>query len=106
MATSTVITALAYAGVGAGVGSIGAAFISARSGKGEARAHAADMLANGYGGLADRLDRRNKQLETDNHKLKATLLKLTDTVDALLEKSDRKVLSEAKEINDAAKLVL
>ena len=86
---SDVLSALAYAGVGVGLGTVGAALIVARSGKGEARAHAADMLATGYSGFTDRLAKDNERLVAENLKLRSLLLELGYAVDATLDSKGR-----------------
>jgi hypothetical protein len=64
-----VLAALAYAGAGAGIGTIGAAVITSRGQKGESRAHAADLIANAAGELADRVTKLNEHLEVQNQDL-------------------------------------
>lgn len=68
-----VLTALAYAGAGAGIGTIGAAVITSRGQKGEARAHAADLIANAAGELADRVTKLNDRLEEQNKTLRESI---------------------------------
>lgn len=101
MQISTVITALAYAGVGAGVGTIGAAIIQARSSKGESRAHAADLLAEGYSGFADRLGADNKSKAGEIKSLRTVLLKLTDATDLVLSEMDTLLDNEAVQLGRA-----
>ena len=86
--SGNMFSALAYAGIGAGLGTIGAAYIQSRSRRAESRANAADMLATGYGGLADRLSRDNEAKDDQIHTLRDVLLKLTDAVDLLLVAMD------------------
>ena len=78
------VSALAYAGIGAGLGTVGAAVISSRSGKGESRAHAADLLTNAAGELMDRLSASNKEADETNRNLRTTLQSVTDVLDMLL----------------------
>lgn len=78
-----VLAAVGYAGVGAGLGSIGAAAIASRSGKSEARAHAADLITNAAGSLADRLDRMNTLLEEENVQMRLAINSLADVMDEL-----------------------
>ena len=109
MSTGTTVTALAYAGVGAGVGTIGASIISSRSGKGESRAHAAEMISAAAGGLTDRMGRLNDKLDTDNRDLRLAVRSLTDVIDLLLPyltTAPPAVLAKAKKINDRAKQVI
>lgn len=84
MAIGDVLAALAYAGVGAGLGSIGAAVVTSRSGKSEARAHAADLIANAAGSLADRLEKMNTNLETENRQLRQAVGCLVDAIDEMV----------------------
>lgn len=84
MTVGDVLTAIAYAGVGAGAGSIGAAVVTSRSGKAEARAHAADLIANAAGALADRLERMNTTLEAENRQLRHAVGCLTDAIDEMI----------------------
>ena len=109
MSFSEVLSSLAYAGIGAAVGSIGAAFVSTRAGKNESRAHAADMLANGYGGFADRLEKSNEKLDKDNKELRASVVALTVVVDLLIpyiSGAPTDVLEQAKRITRQARLSL
>lgn len=78
-----VLAALAYAGAGGGMASIGVAVISSRSGKAEARAHAADLITNAAGSLADRLDRINTTLEQENIQMRMAINALADVMDEL-----------------------
>lgn len=108
--TGSLLAALAYAGIGAGVGSIGAALITAKSGKTEARAHAADLLSEAAGGLADRLAKNNAELDGNNKELKRKVAALTDAIDILLpylvQTLPADVLAEIKKINLDSKLSL
>lgn len=84
MTAGELLAALAYAGVGAGLGSIGAAAITSRSGKGESRAHAADLITNAAGSLADRLDRMNAHLEVENLQMRKAIAALTDVMEGMI----------------------
>lgn len=123
MQLGNVMSALAYAGVSAALGTIGAAMVQAHSAKGESRAHAADLLADGYGGLTDRLGEDNKRQSTEIKTLRTVLLKLTDATDLLLDAMDTllqdhtvhvgsikdtaiKAVATAREANRVAKLSL
>lgn len=79
-----VVGGLAYAGVGAAIGSIGAAAITARSGKSEARAHAADLITDAAGALADKQAVTIDRLEKRADKQARALIALTTIVDELL----------------------
>ena len=77
---SDAIQALAYAGVGSGVGAIIAAFISAHSKKGSARAEAADLLTE----AAERVARVNIQLDNEVRKLRGDLELVAEAIDKFL----------------------
>lgn len=77
--------ALAYAGVGAAVGSIGAAAITAHSSKGESRAHAADLISNAAGELADHQAAAINRLELRLDRMAQALTALTAVDDELLD---------------------
>lgn len=106
VATVDVVTAIISGGVGASIGSIGVAIVQTRGRKGESRATAADLVANAAGGLADRLDKKNKELEIENRELKKSVICLTDLLDTLIPKlelsEEEKAVLIAK--NNEAKL--
>lgn len=76
------LQALAYAGVGSGTGAIIAAVIAARSGKGPARAEAADLLVE----AAERVSRMNQDLDKDNRKLRHEITVIVQAVDDFIAK--------------------
>lgn len=82
--TSDVVTALISAGAGAGLASIVVALINTRSGKSEARAHAADLVATAAGGLADRLTKFNDSLVLETKGLRAAIGALVDVLDEVM----------------------
>ena len=99
-----VVGGLAYAGVGAAIGSIVAAAISARSGKGEARAHAADLITDAAGALADKQAATIDRLEKRADKQAKAIITLTSVVDELLDQlklptSEKQKLQQA--VNEA-----
>lgn len=108
MTVGDVLAALAYAGVGAGLGSIGAAAITSRSGKSEARAHAADLIANAAGSLADRLDKINEHLEGENRHLRQAMALLTDVIEEIVPmlSGPPEALAKIKKAIAAAKLAI
>jgi len=82
MKAGDAVQALAYAGVGSGLGAVVAAVIAARSGRGSARAAAADLLTE----AAERVSRMNLQLDSDNRKLRRDLDRVTEGIDRFLNK--------------------
>lgn len=88
--------ALAYAGVGAAVGSIGAAAITAHSSKGESRAHAADLISNAAGELADHQAAAIERLEKRLDRIVAALQMLTTVDEELLEQVPMPVSERTK----------
>ena len=58
--------------------------MTARSGRGESRAHAAELLSNAAGGLADRLSTLNEKLDKDNRELREAVGSLIEVIDLLL----------------------
>ncbi len=100
------LAALAYAGVGAGVGTIGASIVTARSGRGESRAHAAELLSNAAGGLADRLSTLNEKLDKDNRELRDAVGSLIEVIDLLLpyiKDAPPGVISKAEKMSQHAR---
>ena len=78
------VVALVTGGLGAAFGSIGTALIQSFSKKGEARAVAADRVTNAAGNLADRLDRLNSKLETENTQMRKAMVALTEAVEDMM----------------------
>lgn len=99
---------LSYAGLGAGLGSIGAAIVSSRSGKGEARAHAADMISNAASVLADQQSETIERLVTQNDRMRKAIILLTDVMDDLLPQLalPKTELAKLKKATNAAKLAV
>ena len=81
-----IVAALAYAGVGTAVGSVGAAIVSSRTGRGEARAHAVDMISDAAANLADRQAVTINRLSLENEKLRRAVITLADVIDDVLPK--------------------
>ena len=105
---SEAIPALAYAGIGAGLGTIGASIVNSRSGRGEARAHAADMISEAASGLADRQAATSKRLSLENEKMRKAIMMLSDVLDELLPQLslDKVELTKLKKATIAAKLAV
>ena len=105
----TILAALAYAGVGAGLGTIGASFIAARSSRGESRAHAAEILSNAAGGLADRMSKLNERLDKDNRELRDALSSLIEVIDLIIpyiKDAPTDIITKAGNISRHARQVL
>lgn len=81
---SNLVTALITGGLGATVGGIGTAIVQAASHKGESRATAADLVSNAAGNLADRLDKLNAKLETENRQMRKAMVSLTEAIEEML----------------------
>lgn len=104
---SGAITALAYAGVGAGVGSIGAAIVSTRAGRGESRAHAANLISEAAAGLAERQVEIIDRISGQNEKMRQAIILLSDVLDDLLpqlplSKTDLTKLKKATNVAKSA----
>ena len=102
------VTALAYAGVGAGVGSIGAAVISTHAGKSESRAHAANLISEAAAGLAEKQVEIIDRITQQNERMRQAILLLSDVLDDLLpqlplSKAD---MTKLKKATNAAKAAL
>lgn len=93
---SDVLAALAYAGIGGAVGSVGAALVTARSGKGEARAHAADLVASAAGNLATTQAATIARLDTENEDMRKSIVALTRCIDELLDELDLPLAAKRK----------
>lgn len=93
-------------GLGVTIGSVGAAVIQAFTRRSENRAHAADMVADAAGNLADRLTKLNDELEGENRQMRNALLLLTDVVDQIipLVNAPPSTIAQLKKANNAAKL--
>lgn len=104
------ISALAYAGVGTAMGTLGASIIAARSSRGEQRAHAAELLSNAAGGLADRLSKLNERLDRDNRELREALSGVIEMMELLLpyiaKDAPDETLRQAEKITKQAKRAL
>ena len=105
---SDLVASLAYAGVGAAVGSIGAAMVSSRAGRGEARAHAADLISDAAGGLAAQQASTIDRLEKQTERQRRALMSLTAIVDELLDQLSLPAAEKTKlrEAVSAAKLAI
>lgn len=108
-AVSGLLQALSYAGIGAGLGTVGASFIAARSGRGESRAHAAEILSNAAGCLADRLSKLNEELDQDNRELREVLFSMIEVIDMLIpyiKDAPEDIRTKAEKISKHAKQAL
>lgn len=108
MTISGAISALAYAGVGAGVGSIGAAIVSTHASKGESRAHAANLISEAAAGLAERQVEIIDRITQQNERMRQAIILLSDVLDELLPqlplgKAD---MTKLKKATNAAKAAL
>jgi uncharacterized protein HemX len=81
---SNLVAALITGGLGAAVGGIGTAVVQASSHKNESRATAADLVSNAAGNLADRLDKLNTRLETENRQMRKAMVSLTEAIEEML----------------------
>lgn len=118
---SEVISALAYAGVGAGLGTVGAAAIASRSGKAQSRAEATSLLTNSAVGFSERVSAHNIELTKENREAREALINITDAMDLVLDAMDtllkqvvvnggrdaiQMAITTARVANRTAKLVL
>lgn len=103
-----VLTALGYAGVGAGIGSIGAALVSTRAGKGESRAHAAALISEAAAGLAEKQVEIIDRITQQNEKMREAILLLSDVLDELLPQLplSKEDFEKLKKANNTAKSAL
>ena len=81
MKLDNVLSAITALGLGGSLGAIVTSIITSRSQRGKSRAEAADLLI----GAAERVGQMNKILDVENHKLRADLDSLVDTVHKFLE---------------------
>lgn len=80
---TTTTAAIVSGGVGAALGGIGAAIITSMGGKGESRAHAADLVANAAAGLVDRVIARDERIDKENAVLRHALSDILDVIDQI-----------------------
>lgn len=80
-----IVAIITGGGIGAGVATIATAVIQARSGKSEARAHAADMLAEASGTLSTHYVNEIARLVERTTAMRTALGELTGAVDELLD---------------------
>lgn len=99
------VAVLTGGGIGAGLATIATAMIQARSGKSEARAHAADMLAEASGTLSTHYVNEIARLAERITMMRTALDALTDEVDILLSKGQLTDTQAQKlrRLNQAAK---
>jgi hypothetical protein len=81
--------ALVSSGFGAGIGTLGAAYIQARANKGETRARAADLVT----GASDRMLVR---FEMQNGKMRAAIITATNDLDVVLDEMNEHPLWQKK----------
>jgi hypothetical protein len=105
---SGAISALAYAGVGAGVGSIGAAIVSTHASKGESRAHAANLISEAAAGLAERQVEIIDRITDQNERMRQAIILLSDVLDELLPQLPLSApdMNRLKKATNAAKSAL
>lgn len=89
--------ALAYAGVGSGLGAVLAAVISSRSGRSQVRAQAADLLTE----AAERVSHMNQSLDKENRMLRYDISQIIRAVDDFANKKID--LAELQAICDKAR---
>ena len=108
MSIGGAVTALAYAGVGEGVGSIGAAIVSTRAGKGESRAHAANLISEAAAGLAEKQVEIIDRITQQNERMRQAIIMLSDVLDELLPQLplDEGDMTKLKKATIAAKSAL
>jgi NAD(P)-dependent dehydrogenase (short-subunit alcohol dehydrogenase family) len=108
MSIGNVVSALVTGGAGVSVGAIGTAIVQAMSGKNQSRAHAADLVADAAGNLADRLSKLNEKLDGENRQMRTAILLLTDQVDTILPlvNAPPHTIATLKKSNNAAKLAV
>ena len=92
-------------GIGAGVATIATALIQSRSGKSEARAHAADMLAEASGTLSTHYVNEIARLTERTVAMRSAIGTLSEQVDALLDDIDlpESRARKLRQANQAAK---
>lgn len=81
----SIVAIITGGGIGAGVAAIATAVIQSRSGKSEARAHAADMLAEASGTLSTHYVNEIARLTERTTAMRIAVNELTEAVDELLE---------------------
>lgn len=81
----SIVAIITGGGIGAGVATIATAVIQSRSGKSEARAHAADMLAEASGTLSAHYVSEIARLNERVSAMRSAIDELTTTVDELLD---------------------
>lgn len=108
MSVISIVSALVSGGVGVSMGAIGTAVVQSVSGKSESRAHAADMVADAAGNLADRLSKLNEKLDGENRQMRTAILLLTDVVDQILPlvNAPPQTVAQLKKVNNAAKMAV
>lgn len=106
--TGSVIEALLVGGGGVSIGAIATAIVQSMTGKSESRAHAADMVADAAGNLADRLSKLNEKLDGENRQMRTAILLLTDVVDQVspLINAPPQTIAQLKKVNNAAKMAV
>ncbi len=105
---SETLSVLITGGLGVTLGSIGVAAIQAFTKRNENRAHAADLVSDAAGNLADRLSKLNDKLDGENRQMRMALLMLTDVVDQIipLVNAPPTVIANLKKANNAAKMAV
>lgn len=108
MQIGSTVTALAYAGIGAGLGSIGAALVQSMSGKSESRAKATDMIAEAASNLSDRQANTINRLSLENEKMRKAIILLSDVIDEVLPQLplNKMELTKLRKAINAAKMAV
>lgn len=102
-----IVAIITGGGIGAGVATIATAVIQARSGKSEARAHAADMLAEASGTLSAHYVNEIARLTERTTAMRSAINELSEAVDELLNDPQNKLtagqIRKLRRINQTAK---
>ena len=103
-----IYAALGYAGIGAGVGSIGAALVAARAGRGESRGRATELITEAAAHMSEQqtaiIDRLQVRVDKQAH----AIIALTSVLDELLPTFNLDTVREAqlRKVVNAARLTV
>jgi hypothetical protein len=108
MAASTLVSLLVSGGAGAAFTAVATPLIQHLSHRSETRAHAADLIADAAGSVADRYSKLNDQLDIRNRQMRTAIMVLTDTVDQIgpYLNAPTSVTQQLKRANHAAKTAI
>lgn len=102
-----IVAIITGGGIGVGVATIATAVIQSRSGKAEARAHAADMLAEASGTLSAHYVAEIARLIERTTAMRSAITELTEAVDELLDDPKTTLtagqIRKLRRVNQAAK---